>query len=140
MSEKTAAAPTSNRLPFSDKLPLENQFETLKGLYFTLQKANDQNLRKLEGLKNQLDERRRNVYDGHNVAEAAQEQNRRLVSKSLQLKARIAELEAEKAADSLLVTVSELGREKEALQQQVADANKALNLFREFQRLVESSQ
>ena len=47
-------------------------------------------------------------------------------------------LEAEKAADTVSAQVQQLWAENRALTEKVEDANKAFDLFREFQRLVEA--
>lgn len=140
MSEQATATASSNRLPFSDQLPLEQQFAALKDLYFKIQRANDNNLREVERLTRQLDAHRHNRYDGHNVAEKAEAQAVQWKSEATELRKKVAELEAEKAADQLPARIMQLNAENAVLKAKVKDANKALGLFREFQRLAESCE
>ena len=140
MSEQTTATASSNRLPFSDQLPLEQQFAALKDLYFKIQRANDVNSREVERLTRQLDAHRHNRYDGHNVAERAGAQAAQWEAKANELQKKVAELEAEKAADQLPARIMELNSENAALKAKVKDVSKALNLFRELQRLAEACE
>lgn len=140
MTEQTTVPAPAKRLPFSDQLPLETQFNELKSLYFKIQGANDANLREIERLSKQLDAHKRDRYSGHNTAEAANGLAAQWEKEAIELRKRVAELEAEKAADPLPMKIMKLNCENAALRARESDATKALSLFRELQRLAESSE